>query len=50
MAFKGFGNRHTLIFQTAIGGTFVTTLNEQAGLPLAPGNFALYLNLRQRFL
>lgn len=44
---KGFGNRYALIFQAAVGGAFVTTLNEQAGLSFALGHFTIDLNIRQ---
>jgi hypothetical protein len=50
MTFKSFGYRHALIFQAAVGGTFITALNQQTRLPFTPGNFAFHLNLRQRFL
>lgn len=44
---KGFGYRHALIFQTAVGGAFVMTPNEQARLPFTFGHFAIDLNICQ---
>ncbi|EJL89418.1 hypothetical protein PMI17_02317 [Pantoea sp. GM01] len=50
MTVEGFGNGDTLIFQAAVSRAFIIALNQQTRLPFTLSDFALDLNLRQRFL